>query len=47
MVCGALCLVESGFGVGFETAEGRRRRLEMEMVEGEEEDDADGERCGG
>lgn len=46
MVCGALCLVESGFGVWVETEEGWRR-VEMEMVEGEEEDDEDGERCGG
>lgn len=44
MVCGALYLVESGFSVGVETE--RWRRLEMEMVEGEE-DDEDGERCGG
>lgn len=44
MVCGALCLVESGFGIGAETEE-RWRRLEMEMVEGEE-DDEDGERYG-
>lgn len=46
MVCGALCLVESGLGFGVETEEGWRR-LEMEMVEGSEEDDEDGERCGG
>lgn len=43
MVCGALYLVESGFGVGVETEEGSRG-LEMGMVEGKEEDDADGER---
>lgn len=48
MVCGALCLVESSFGVGFETEEeGWRRGVEMEVVEGKEENGEDWERDGG
>lgn len=49
MVCGALCLVESIFGVGVETEKWWRRRVEMEVVEEEEEeeDDGDWERGGG
>lgn len=43
MVCGALCTVESSFGVGVEPEEGWRRGVEMEVVE-EEEEDKDGER---
>lgn len=48
MVCGALRLVESNFGVRIETEEWwRRRRVEMEVVEEEEEGDGDWERGGG
>ena len=48
MVCGALRLVESNFGVRVETEEWWRRRVEMEVVEEEEEEgDGDWERGGG
>ena len=47
MVCGALCIVKSNFGVRVETEKWWRRRVEMGVVEEEEEDDGDWERGGG